>query len=451
MATNTLSLAGATSKLIKGDLVDRRFSQRFLQMALLAGFCAVLIFGPLALGIVQYWSVAAFELGASLLLLIWLASQTIGSNIKVQYSPLFAPAIAFAALVTLQITLQQTAYPYASLSEAWLFAGYGMLLFLAVQLLAGNRLERFARILAILGSSYALLSIIEGFTSDGKIFWVIKPRDGYVYGSYVNHNHYAGLIELLFPFVLVLAFDPSLHRAKRVVLIFSSVLMVASVFLSGSRAGLLSLMVEIAFIAVLWMRQQGKKTVVMVGLSLALVTAALLSWISPQITTNHMFSVHDASRLLIYRDSVSMFFAHPFLGSGLGTFPMVFPHYRVFFDGFFTNHAHNDYLEQLLDTGLAGLAIAIWFIVQLYRHGFRNGLAKQSWPSTGTRTAALAACTGFLFHSFTDFNLHIPANAALFYVVCVVATARAQSSRIPRRTQCLQIDRGESTGAETPA
>jgi O-antigen ligase len=222
--------------------------------------------------------------------------------------------------------------------------------------------------------------------------------------------------------------------------------MVTSVFLSGSRGGLLALLLELAFIAVLWMRQNRTKPVALAGVSLTLLTVGLLAAMAPPVATNHMLSLRDASRLLIYRDSINMFLAHPLLGSGLGTFSAVFPHYRVFYDGFITNHAHNDYLEQLLDTGLVGLAIAAWFVVELFRHGLRNVFGRQSTPSARISTAALAACTGFLFHSFTDFNLHIPANAALFYVVCAIAAVPALNGPIARKTQALRASTKEASG-----
>jgi hypothetical protein len=37
--------------------------------------------------------------------------------------------------------------------------------------------------------------------------------------------------------------------------------------------------------------------------------------------------------------------------------------------------------------------------------------------------ACILGFTGILIHSTVDFNLQIPANAALFYVVCTVAAA----------------------------
>ena len=69
----------------------------------------------------------------------------------------------------------------------------------------------------------------------------------------------------------------------------------------------------------------------------------------------------------------------------------------------------------LAEMGLLGFGVMVWFIVVVYR----GALARSE---TGCRRqrrgylAALWAFTGILVHSFFDFNLQIPANAALFYV-----------------------------------
>jgi hypothetical protein len=63
----------------------------------------------------------------------------------------------------------------------------------------------------------------------------------------------------------------------------------------------------------------------------------------------------------------------------------------------------------------------VWFIVTLYRHGLmRFGRRQQNWRDI-LRGAALVGCTGILVHSLYDFNLQVPANAALFYVFCALA------------------------------
>lgn len=397
---------------------------RGLRDATFVALCTVLIFGPLALGIVQDWSVALFEAGGALTLLFWMAWQIAEKDVRLRWNPLFAPMLAFFGLVLGQIAFHRTAYSYDSLSELWLYVAYGILAFAAVQIFrADDRFVlAFGKILAVFGSIYALFAVLQGFTSANKIYWLIKPRAGSVYGSYVNHNHYAGLMELLLPFVLVLALGGWVRGAKRLLLGFAAILMAASVFLSQSRGGMLALVVEMAFLAVVWMRQFSAKKSAIVFVSFCLVTALFLAWIAPQQVGSRIADTHDPARWLIHRDSVRMFAAHPFLGSGFGTFPTAFPRYRGFYDGFFINHAHDDYLELLLETGLAGFALALWFIVVLYRAGLRNMGKTRPSPTRLMAVAALAGCTGLLAHGFTDFNLHVPANAALFYVLCALAT-----------------------------
>ena len=126
-------------------------------------------------------------------------------------------------------------------------------------------------------------------------------------------------------------------------------------------------------------------------------------------------------RLKIDADSLRMFSQRPILGWGLGTFPTVYPQFRSFYTNSFVNAAHNDYLQLLTETGIVGFAIAIWFLIAAFRPAIRK---TRNWPSDvngAVAVAALLGICGILVHSFVDFNLQIPANAMLFYVLCTVA------------------------------
>lgn len=410
--------------------------ERGLHIALLVAFTAVLIFGPLALGAVQNWSIALLEAAASGLLLIWMAWRLSASTspiiahkspkifplIGIRSSPLFAPMLVFLGIVLAQIGLHRSAYLHDSFAELWLCIAYGIIAFVAVQL-RHDHIRLFANTMVVFGSLYAVFAVLQGFTSNGKIYWLVKVHSNSLYGSYVNHNHYAGLMELLLPLALVLALDPSLRGEKRLLLACTTVIMAASVFLSQSRGGMIAVIVEMVFLGVIWITRFSPRKSATVFVAFCIATALLLAWVAPPELGRRMTDIHDPARLLIHRDSIRMFLGHPFLGSGFGTFATVFPHYRVFYDGFFMDNAHDDYLELLLETGLIGFAVAAWFLVVLYREGFRNLRLIKNSGSARISTAALAGCTGLLAHSFLDFNLHIPANAALFYVLCVIAAA----------------------------
>jgi O-antigen ligase len=129
-------------------------------------------------------------------------------------------------------------------------------------------------------------------------------------------------------------------------------------------------------------------------------------------------------RLNITRDSLRMFSERPILGWGLGTFPTVYPSHRSFYTNLFVNEAHNDYAQLLVETGLLGFGLMLWFVISLYRYGLPTSRRWQSEWNAALAFAALLGCTGILFHSFVDFNLQIPANAALFYVLCGLASSK---------------------------
>jgi O-antigen ligase len=224
--------------------------------------------------------------------------------------------------------------------------------------------------------------------------------------------------------------------------------MAGTIFLSGSRGGVLAFAVQMVVLAVLLRRRVGTwKQPLLMGAFL-LVAIGILVWIGGNELTRRMASMQTETRqelsggvrLTIDRDSLRMWREKPLLGWGLGTFPVVYPRFRSFFTSFFVNEAHNDYLQLLVETGLAGFLIAIWFLVLTFRHA-RPKLENWTDTANGALTvAALLGCLGILVHSFLDFNLQIPANAALFYVLCSIAASapiKESSHRNTRRHSVL--------------
>ena len=191
--------------------------------------------------------------------------------------------------------------------------------------------------------------------------------------------------------------------------------------------------------AVVW-RQKSRKV------TLALATFFVLGFgliiflgggeLAKRLATIHAETRTELSggtRLNIDRDALKMFAAKPITGWGLGVFPTVYPQFRSFPTNFFINEAHNDYLQLLVEMGGLGFAVMLWFLWALYRHGIRK---LKNWAEDTNGALALAAMlgvSGILVHSFVDFNLQIPANAALFYVLCALAAMDSQFGKTRRR------------------
>jgi len=401
------------------------------------------MFGPVAFGAVEPWSIFILEAGSAILIGLWLRKQFLDGEFTIEWNPLFLPMSGFGLLILLQIVFGVTAYRHDTISGALLYCAYAMLCFLSAQTLQRSSQARtIAVILALYGFTIAAFALLQGIAPNGKLFWVRQPSmGGAIYGPYVNHNHYAGLMEMFVPILLVLALTRLVGDRERIAAGVAAAIMVGTIFLSGSRGGMLAIFVELAFFAAVLLRRR-KSTHIAVGVvAFAIVLVGLLTWLGGKELTARVSSISTEARtelsggmrLSIDRDALRMFRNKPVLGWGLGTFPVVYPQYRSFYTNFFVNEAHNDYLQLLSEMGVLGFGVMIWFLVVLYR----SALPKiDNWMSDVSSAVTLACTLGFtgiLVHSLLDFNLQIPANAALFYVLCTIAAARPLLQRSKKR------------------
>jgi O-antigen ligase len=425
---------------------------RLSNSVLLAASGCVLLLGPLTFGAVQPWSIFALEFCAALVLTLWACRQWIHRQVDVVDNVLYFPMAAFFGLALAQWALGTTAYRYATYTQLLLYASYGMLAFVVTQSLRrSSQFDWLAKVVTAYGGIVAAFSILQGIAPNGKLYWVV-PVDvsGTVYGPYVNHNHYAGLMEMLTPFPLVLAATHLTDGGRRIFVAAIAALMAGSIFLSGSRGGMLAFLAQAIVLSVLLLRaQKGNwKQPLALGVFLAVVIVFLL-WLGGNELTRRLASIHSEAhselaggvRLTIDHDCLHMFLKKPFFGWGLGTFPTVYPQFRSFYTAFFVNQAHNDYLQLLTETGVAGFAIAMWFLILVFRHSIAKVKDWQASNNGVLTTAAMLGCIGILVHSFLDFNLQIPANAALFYTLCAIVAApplqESQRRRILRRRHLL--------------
>ncbi len=421
---------------------------RLTNNVLLASACTVLLLGPLAFGGIEPWSIFALESCAMLLLAAWACRQWLNRELDLSRNAVYRPMAAFFALALLQLLAGTTAYRHVTYSLLLLYAAYGMLAFVVTQTLRrSSQFELMAKSIMAYGAVVAAFAVLQGLAPNGKLYWIwTLEQGGYIYGPYVNHNHYAGLMEMLMPFPLVLAATRYTSGNRKIAVAGIAALMAASIFLSGSRGGMAAFIAQMVVLGVLLARKrQGNwKQPLLLGAFLVLVIVFLL-WLGGNELTRRLASIHSEAheeingglRLSIDRDCLRMLLKRPLLGWGLGTFSTVYPQFRSFYTTFFVNQAHNDYLQLLVETGLAGFSIAVWFLVLVFR---RAAGKLENWAETASgalTVAALLGCIGILVHSFVDFNLQIPANAALFYSLCAMAASaplqESQRRRVLRR------------------
>ncbi len=399
---------------------------------------AILIFGPLAFGAVEPWSMALLHIGASVTFLLWLTANATSKSASIDLQAIHLPPFLFACLVIGQILLGGTVYHHETVTQFLNYVAYGLIFLVATDLFRNEREARLLCLtLAILGFGLAFLGSVQEFTSPDKLYWVRTPsQGGPIFGPYVNRNHYAGVMELLFPFAVLGSLKPGPSLGKRIMLGFAALLMIATVFLCASRGGFVCVVLQSVLLAMMLLWRSRRVALVLSLTLLFIATGAFGIWLGSDQLLGRLGQIgDDAGRLQIAKDSLRMFEQHPVTGWGLGTFPIAYPKYRTFATDLFVNEAHNDFVQLLVETGVLGFAVGISLLALVYLRGFRriNRTLFGSWRSVAVG-ASLVGVTGLAVHSLFDFNLQIPANALLFYVLCAVAGSTSEEdAQVVRR------------------
>lgn len=383
--------------------------------------CLLLAFAVFAHGAVDGWASGALETGAALLFLYWAALVAAGAATTVRWTGLHAAVLALCVYSLFQWLLHLTAYPYLTRVELMRLVAYFLIFFLFSQAFRLRReLEGFAWFLLLLGFVVGLVGIAQYLTSSNKVYWIREtPLGVRPFGPYVNRNHFAGLMELLIPGGGALMIFRGVRREQVLFVALLTGIAAAALFLTRSRGGMVVLGFEVALL--IWVnkrREAGAKRRGLVGVSV-LAVLALVAWLgaSSVLETVSRFRASEVTvgrRVSMFKGAARIFLDHPLVGTGLGTLVSVFPRYDIAYDGKVVDHAHNDYIEGLAETGLIGGMCGFAFLFLLLRDALARLREEQGHFSFALHAGALTAACGLLLHSFVDFNLHIPSNAALF-------------------------------------
>ncbi|HEV8383347.1 MAG TPA: O-antigen ligase family protein [Candidatus Acidoferrales bacterium] len=424
---------GAAMVRERSHAVARSAVKIFLRAAVLS----VLVAAPLAFGATTTIASVVLIAAAWLLLLVWVFEAVRKEELALNLPLAAVPAALLLAFAAAHWAAGISVAPYATQLEWLRWVGYAALAVVAAECFdTPRRLKRLAQVLAFAGFLVALLAILQYLTANGKIYWLIEPAyGGWVFGPYVNRNHYAGLMELWTPLAIGLALRPENTMGKRWFWCALALVMGSSVLLSGSRGGAIALLAEIAVLTLAASALHGgRKALAGVAIALVLVGGAVLALDRGNLLERYKQSLHPNSRFQeeasihrigAWQGSWVLFKQHWAIGSGLDTFQTLFPAVRPFATDKVWSHAHNDWLQFLAETGVVGAALGLCVL-------YAGGL--QAWrnlkETNGTATGAIligimTGCLGLMIHGWLDFNFHVPANAANFTVLAAVLVRRS--------------------------
>jgi len=361
-----------------------------------------------------------------------------------------------------EVWITLSIFPHDTLLALLKFLAYLSAFLLAAYLFdSGRRKSTLIRGLIFIGCFEAAYGILQYLTGWQKIFSYAKQFDlEEATGTYINRNHFAGLLELIVPFVLALAFYSLQRRDERrqggesgqtargnssssfqslFYFFLAVVLMVALVF-SRSRGGMLASLFSLTFMGLLAQLKVRRKAW-MVGIFavlLAMIGYGLWIGLDPVLARFEQMRepgyLQLEGRLTIWKDALPLVRDYPVVGTGLGTFGTAFRRYQTNLVDRYVDHAHNDYLEFAADTGLLGAAFLFLPILYLFVKMIICFLDDPRRYRRAITLGCIGSTLALLIHSATDFNLQIPANALIVAVVLGIGY----------KTVC--IERRESAG-----
>lgn len=395
---------------------------------------------PLAFGAVQPWAWGGLGVMVAATLLPWAVGSWKQGWAAIPWMPVYLPLACLWLLGLLQYLVHTTVDPIATREALVKGAIYLAVLFATSALFVeAPRLawRQFGIAVTIYTFALALFAILQFFSSPEKIYGLVVPREGgYIFGPYVTHNGYAGLMEILVP--LTTGFWVSVPRGSRWrgFAGFSALLGFCSVVVSGSRAGLVSLVVAMLLLAGVFItRSHRLKHSLSAGIVIAVVAVLALAsmWMVPEPVAQRLQRTAKspvesyAWRAAVSRDALRMARSHLAAGVGWGGFETAYPRYQGDASDLVIDFAHNDAAQLLSETGVSGgLLIGLGFAlgVIVFCQSARHAAGEfRSWAALGAGAALVAV----VIHSFFDFNLHLPANAAW-----ATATVALLCSRLPR-------------------
>lgn len=438
--------------------------------------CLAIILSALAYGTVHYWALAIFFIGAVSILVLWLIDGWSLESFRISRNVLQLPLLGMFLLGVFQLLPlrhpEDVGTHSIPLVSSLSFDPYStrfiliqvaaLLIYLAAVLVftdTPKRLRLLVRTIIVFGFFLAIFGLTQSFTSPTKVYWIRDMPQSQAFGPFINRHHFAGYMELALALPLGLVFTGSIEREKKFIYLFAAGLMAVALVMTNSRGGLISLFAELLFlVATIGLRRRHKhkkrelaedkprlKSAAMkAGLALALVVALFGGVVllgGEEALTRMVGSVNTddptTGRAHFWSVTVDIIKNHPWVGTGLGAFGVVYTGYDSRNGLYRLEQAHNDYLQVLSDGGIVGALLGLFFLVGLFRMGFARRESRDDFRR-GVATGALAGCFAVLVHSFFDFTLHTPANALLFLVLAALATMNGRVEDVQSRRQKRQ-------------
>lgn len=468
---------------MKGQRPEGRTS-RVLSRVIFYTLLALITLVAVPYGTVEPWWEALFEAIVFTLGALWIIDGMIRGSWFERSHIVFLPLLLLAlyALIQSLPLWGATSNTGLDIQSAISFDPYstrGSFFKLLALTLAGVLLLRYtstegrlrALVFTVIGVGIlsAFFGILRQTTQRTEGFFLpyLYPNSGY--GQFINRNHFTFLMEmalgLTLGLIIGLVLGRGVKRDKALIYFALSLPLWAALVLSNSRGGILSMLAQVLFLALLFSLVGGRardsrremgdgggllsnvtraailRPLLIIGLVAVVFLGAL--WMGGEHLTSRLETVSSevgeqtgsdgASRSEIWGATWRMIKDHPLLGVGINGYWTAVTQYQVGSGELVPQQAHNDYLELVASAGIIGVALALWFLYLLVR-GARRSFRSNDTFRRGAALGASAGLFGVAAHSTVDFGLHVTINALILMALVAIAVMGADRAETKGRS-----------------
>ncbi len=317
-----------------------------------------------------------------------------------------------------------------------------------------NFIDWFLRLLFLLASAEAVYGLLQVLIPSMGVLWE-SAGSGDARGTFVNRNHYAAFLGMIWPVLLAYLLsrsktlsqgearsyyeqeEASQIRQKQAFMAFLIGIVLLALVFSESRGGILGALISLTVFTVFGrINTKGMIGFVIAGWVVMIFYGSIIGF-QGILERFDVLEEGASGRFRIWEDSWRLIRDHFMTGTGLDTFPMAIRLYQSHLtDQNQIVHAHNDYLELMAEFGLPFASVVIltvwgyviWAAGRIWKlkPAAAGSLPKisaetrQALQRRLIRAGALAGGTAFLVHSLAEFNWQIPANQLYFIILLVL-------------------------------
>lgn len=431
-------MSSLAAKLFVNRLSVKTLSDHYLFLC----FLALLFWAPIPLASNRLWSAMLLVFVSAALCFVWLILYLKG---KVTITPAaYQARWAILSLVCFQAWVFVQSFTFTGTqaisinSSATLQAGVlglGLLLSFVMALLLINseqRKHKFYMTLIASGVFQACIGIMLVFINHDifpqfeQFFYAHKKIAS---GTFINSNHFSAYLNLCLALavgLLLSQFNYQAHTSWRHVVrasiktLLSSkmrlriyiLLIFIGILVSQSRMGNVGFFAALGVTLLIVLFKQKTINIKIMGFLLSLLIIDVLivgSWFGFDKIVEEVQNTDltNNERTEINANSITLLKDTWLVGVGAGGYQYIEPSYSVSPSVALTVHAHNDYLEFLINTGVVGCLFLVIFLYCVLKEIIFSTYGNNKL--TATQFSLIMLLVYVALHSLVDFNLHIPA------------------------------------------